>query len=790
MNFDDFLRSKGFADALGLPLDGTYQRFDRAGDNTGWLIGTTHEFQGKTYISAFFGDWKSEEKYSYDDESVSLLTDAERAEYKTVREKTQRKVSAEKLKQQEETAIKSQAEWANLSDRGESPYFNLKGLSGLHGCKLSVQETTTLTVVPLRDIHGKLWGLQRIRPDKEKRFVPGTKKKGNFHTLGTLKNEGEIYVCEGITTAISIHTALGGVSPVVSAFDKGNLEPVCKLLHEAYPLGRIIICADDDGCGAPLTRVGGRALCTAQHPDAHGGIRSARCAARVVGGGVRWPLFSSPTPSQTDFDDLRQAEGLEQVKKQLLTEPPTPSIIIPPGCDGLTPLEWGVPLTKNGKPTPPAHQAVADALSEFYGPRCVAQGEDIFLYVGTHWERVLPESLKGLYNKLQFLYKGQATHSQIESFFALFLNRLIKPPVDMFVPDPTRVNFLDGTLHWVRGSDYSKWTSEFKPHNPLDYVTHVIPLEYLKAQGARNEEFQTMLGRVFQGDPDIAQKIRAVRQMYGACLAPIKPHFFLLHGPQGSGKSSLIIPAMRLVHRDNWSSVQPHEFTGFLMAPMLGKTVNFCTDLSLTKPIEDSAIKTVEDRVPVRIDRKYEAAVMAPLPALHIFAGNGIPPTLDGSSGAHTRRWTFIKMDAHKTVMGEYMQDFGNWVYDQNPHGVLAFALQGLGDLLAAGHYCTPDSGAEDMAEWGLENDPIGRFLDEARRGEIKYLKGRIIVDDGARILTGSLWEAFRAFADDSFGHLHGVKKHRFYARVQGAGFKRVKDNDWYFTGIGDICNG
>jgi phage/plasmid-associated DNA primase len=319
-------------------------------------------------------------------------------------------------------------------------------------------------------------------------------------------------------------------------------------------------------------------------------------------------------------------------------------------------------------------------------------------------------------------------------------------------------------------------------------------LEYRKAKNPDGswkvgKEFEEMLQRVFAGDPDISQKIRSVRQMYGACLAPIKPRLFLLHGPQGSGKSSLIIPAMRLVHKDNWCSVQPHHFNKFNMAPMLGKIVNFCTDLSLTRAMEDSMVKTIEDRVPILIDRKNQDAVMAPLPAIHIFGGNGIPPTMDASSGAHRRRWTFIKLDAHKTVPGEYMHDFGNWVFDQDPYGVLAFALQGLEDLLQGGHYTIPDSGAEDMDEWGLENDPVGRFLDEVRRGNIENTNGRLIVDDALRIKPGDLWEFFKDFAQKTWTHQIRIGKFKFYARVQGAGFKRAKSGEIHFLGIGAIEN-
>jgi phage/plasmid primase-like uncharacterized protein len=784
MALDQFLVAKNFAAAVGTPLDGNFYRFDRNGSLNGWFRGRAQEFNGKPYVLAVFGDWRTGETHTFKD----ALDDLSPEEQKLINDQmdlTAAQEREDRAKLHEETARICQGKWEEAITRGRTPYMERKQLASLYGAKICPDYPDTL-LIPARDVDGKLWGIQRILPAKldnglDKLFTKGMRIDGCHHTLGTIAPEGTIYVCEGYATGASIHQATG--SPTVCAFNAGNLASVANALRSHYPKAQIVLCADDDRW--------------TQRPDGtpwNPGREKAMAAAKGCGGEIRLPVFSSLDTRPTDFNDLHILDGIRFVKQALLS-PPSPSqalVAAPRGCEGLEPLEWSV--SKRGAAIPPDHQKVADALVQFYGNRIVCQKEDIFIYNNTHWEHLTPDMASLIRSQLQFLYSDKGTSSQVQSFFSLFLTRLPKAPVDMFTPDCTKVNFLDGTLHLARrAGDYSKWTQDFRPHNPSDYVTRVLPLEYRKARNADgtwrvNQEWEAMLERVFQGDPDKAQKIRSVRQMYGACLAPLKPHFFLLHGPGGSGKSSLIIPAMRLVHQDNWCSVQPHEFTGFLMASMVGKSVNFCTDLSITKPIADDTIKMVEDRVRVRIDRKYQEEIYAPLPALHVWAANGIPPTQDGSSGAHQRRWTFIGLSAHKTVQGEYMHDFGNWVFDQDPHGILAGALQGLEDLLEGrGHYAVPDSGVATMEKWSLNNDPIGRFVDEAKKGNITHLNGRLMVHDEARILPGQLWECYKTFALDSFGHMHGVKKFQFYDRIEDLGFRRQKSGVIRFQGIGAI---
>ena len=73
-------------------------------------------------------------------------------------------------------------------------------------------------LIPLRDIEGKLWNLQKISPDGKKLFLKNGKVKGFSHIIG--QPADQIYIGEGYATMASVHAATG--KACVVAFNAGN----------------------------------------------------------------------------------------------------------------------------------------------------------------------------------------------------------------------------------------------------------------------------------------------------------------------------------------------------------------------------------------------------------------------------------------------------------------------------------------------------------------------------------------------------------------------------------------
>lgn len=620
---------------------------------------------------------------------------------------------------------------------------------------------------------------------------------------------------------------------VVVAFNTANLSPVVKELRQAYPRSEIVICADEDIWGEPAKGAA----------PSNPGRAAAEKAARTHGCKVVSPRFDRVHDSSrlrpTDFNDMAcllglQAVGLE-IESQLTREvahddtgdkplklaavsarlnadgtqllqdtrdEPTPTLHDDPvpfderygHATGQTEngdlgMDVGADLcvmSAKGTPSMPKHQTVVNRMIHVYGDRLIKQDTDVFWFTGTHWKHLTMGDIDRLQLQMQGLCGDLATAPQLVSMWELFVKNLNEVPEgrNMFTPDPWCANFLNGTLKVTRTA--TGYSSAFHPHRDTDYLVNVLPLNYTESRGTSNPVFDEMLGRFFEGDVDYVEKRRAVAQMYGACLLPAFAHLFMLNGPPGTGKSTVIKLAVRLVDQANTSSVQPCDFVKFGMSSMAGKLVNYDTDIAINRPIEDSVVKKIEDRIVFRIERKNRDDIYAPLPSVHIFGGNGIPPTLEGSSRAHDRRWTFIGFNKVLTGGGDHDLAYAEKCWDAGPDGILAFALAGLADLLASkGHFFNPQSGKEKMETWQMSNDPVGQFLSAVDHGEVLDGNSFMFRENGAEILRSKAYSCFKVWSQSLSFNDRVLSAIRFYERMEGHGFKHVRNSQGrYFVGL------
>lgn len=149
-------------------------------------------------------------------------------------------------------------------------------------------------IVPARDAAGKLWTLEFILEDGQKRFLPNGRKSGCFGWIGGAVTS-TLLVGEGYATCATVASATG--FPAAVAFDAGGLLSVATRARELYPDARIVLCADDD-----------------HKTPGNPGVRKAREAADAVAGAVAVPDFGNARPAAgTDFNDLAAHRGLDVV---------------------------------------------------------------------------------------------------------------------------------------------------------------------------------------------------------------------------------------------------------------------------------------------------------------------------------------------------------------------------------------------------------------------------------------------------------------------------------------------
>ncbi len=265
--------------------DGALHRFSpsrRGSDKAAWYV-----LHSDGVAAGSFGCWRAGLNATWCAKSGGAMTPPELDSHKQrIKAMKAQRDEAEAARHRDE-ADKAAIRWRAASTPGAHPYLTFKGIPA-YGIR---QDGETL-LIPLRDTAGKLHSLQTIMPDGDKRFKG--RMKGCYHSIG--KPAGRLVVCEGYATGASIHEATGDA--VAVAFNAGNVGPVARALHKAYPALTLVMAADDD-------------YMTPGNP----GITVARQAALTVGGFVLVPQFPPGRPPKaTDFNDLAALAGLDAVR--------------------------------------------------------------------------------------------------------------------------------------------------------------------------------------------------------------------------------------------------------------------------------------------------------------------------------------------------------------------------------------------------------------------------------------------------------------------------------------------
>jgi len=422
----------------------------------------------------------------------------------------------------------------------------------------------------------------------------------------------------------------------------------------------------------------------------------------------------------------------------------------------------------------------------YFGGNLIKQGRDLFRYLDGYWQHLNDNDLDVIKTKISKAFGEWTTYRKVDSAFKHFI--LFVPPVpknvDMFSPNQYAVSFLDGTLHMVK--DSVKFKLEFRSHERDDYITNMIDLNYRGALWG-NDKFNKMLNDIFDGDVDHKDKIRCIRQTFGAAIMPCFPHVFFFHGKSHSGKSTIMLVLKELLGNEkNISNIQPHMFSGFHMESMANKLINLVLDINTRKPMNEDMIKQIEDRTKISIQRKGIKNIEARLPAVHIFGGNALPPVLDGSHKTLGHRVSAVKFN--KVFKGKKYRDVALRVFESDPHGILWFALEGLKDLVESeGWYINPQSGIQDVIEWEEDNDPITTFIKEINSEsgaiymDIEKSHQKICKIDDEFIKRSELWQGFLDWGKTSGYERHGIKRGQFFKQFRNAGYNIDHKRDGHF---------
>lgn len=299
------------AHELPLSIDTPKRKTCGAGGKYWYKLYTFRPRAGGTMVLGRFGTYKhggSDMKVEVD---WKPLSDAERQRHQAEREAAKAAGLAERKANAELAAMGALDLWRQAAPVGTSPYLQRKGLAG-ESCRYLPDGTLVIPLIRYDlDRASALQAVQRVLPDGRKFYSKGFEKPGCAVRLGSVDAEPRLLlICEGYATGLSIRLAVDHGYPVFVAFDAGNLVHVTRLLHDLYPTSRLLICADDDWKTVdPVTR----------HPSNPGRTAARKVAKEITGCDLVWPVFDATTRQEkdTDFDDLRQRQGLAVVQRQL-----------------------------------------------------------------------------------------------------------------------------------------------------------------------------------------------------------------------------------------------------------------------------------------------------------------------------------------------------------------------------------------------------------------------------------------------------------------------------------------
>ena len=294
---------------------------DKGKEKNGWYVIHEHRTEkNETLIFGSFGDWRSGDSNKIK-VKPGRMSQEERDVMRARQEEGKRRAAEIAANAARRAANRASGLFKRMPEKGRSAYLERKQIVGI-GVRYAPRSGAVL--IPMSNARDQIVGLQVIYPEKQpdtgrdKSYWPyGMSKEGTFHLIGPHPEPGEpVLVCEGYATGASLHMATS--LTVAIAFDAGNLSVVAKAMRERFPGRALIVCRDDDW---KTKRPNGEPW----NPGEEKGSN----AALIVGGQVVGPVFSGEREIKwTDFNDLHCAEGLDAVRRQVL------SVVRPPAAGG------------------------------------------------------------------------------------------------------------------------------------------------------------------------------------------------------------------------------------------------------------------------------------------------------------------------------------------------------------------------------------------------------------------------------------------------------------------------
>jgi P4 family phage/plasmid primase-like protien len=331
-----------------------------------------------------------------------------------------------------------------------------------------------------------------------------------------------------------------------------------------------------------------------------------------------------------------------------------------------------------------------------------------------------------------------------------------------------------------------------RPHDPDHRAQHALAVDYDPAATA--PRFARYFAEVFQGQPDVDERVQAIEEWIGATLfGAITKHALclIMYGTGGNNGKSVLLHVLRaLFPTAAVESISPQQWGNvFHLAKLAGCMLNVVSELPDTDLAAGETFKAVVAGDAVNAAHKNRDPFTFAPTAGHLFACNGLPGTQDHSGGFY-RRWLALTFERQFRDDERELDLRETLVRDELP-GIVARVIAAAGRLERRGCFVVPATAAAAKEQWRVDSDQVAQFLaDRDALAGLWAASERRRVEKG-RPVTAARWTKadplYAAYAVWAKAHGQGVlSSTKFGVRAktllgaEGAGWKRSSHAIWY----------
>jgi putative DNA primase/helicase len=319
-----------------------------------------------------------------------------------------------------------------------------------------------------------------------------------------------------------------------------------------------------------------------------------------------------------------------------------------------------------------------------------------------------------------------------------------------WAPESTLLNLKNGVLNLK--------TEEFMEHDPKYLMTHKFGTSYIP--GATCARFEKFMADAIPNPEMRAYVQRALG--YSLLGKPGARSIFLIYGPSGTGKSTLV-ETIRAVFGEYGATAGSGTFRanpGNGPTPDLhalqGRRFVTTSETSETATFDEDLLKRISGRDQITSRTLYgEPVEWTPECALWVATNN--PPKFNSDDDAIWRRTKLIPFTTVFRGEGEieyYAQDY---LIPEAP-GILNWLLVGLRDYLAGGLQ-EPEEIERLAMEQRNDSDSVARFIMDRQADAV------LVVGDGERVDAQDLYNQYMMWAGQ-MGERNKLGNRRFTLRL------------------------